>query len=412
MNEHNYGESLNEFKNEPRRTIHSFHRYFGKLIPGIPAFAIETFTKPGAVVLDPFSGSGTSMVEARERGRAGIGIDVNPLASFVAKVKTTPIDESKLKSALSDLIGNYALSQKNIDTEEPYVVNLDHWFREEVKKELLTLRNLIRAIPDRDIRDFYLAVFSAFIRGVSNADPQHVFPGYSKRMRALDEAGRTIDVEKAFIRAAKKRIQQNALLSKDGLPVKLINGDLRTAKLKEKSIDLVVTNPPYISSIRYLETMKIEMGWLDFLVSQNQYLELDKTVIGTERFYKEDLNEIERTGYDEIDRQIELLELTNKKMAKTVAKYFIDMDGVFAKLGALVKPSGHLVIKISDSKVRTELIATHKHFIEICERYGFKLIEDIIDEFDPNSRSLLTARNTYSGIMTFDHVLILQKNVQ
>jgi methylase of polypeptide subunit release factors len=118
-----------------------------------------------------------------------------------------------------------------------------------------------------------------------------------------------------------------------GLPVKLINGDLRTAKLKEKSIDLVVTNPPYISSIRYLETMKIEMGWLDFLVSQNQYLELDKTVIGTERFYKEDLNEIERTGYDEIDRQIELLELTNKKMAKTVAKYFIDMDGVFATFG-------------------------------------------------------------------------------
>ena len=137
--------------------------------------------------------------------------------------------------------------------------------------------------------------FSAFIRGVSNADPQHVFPGYSKRMRALDEAGRTIDVEKAFIRAAKKRIQQNSLLSENQLPVKLINGDLRSADLKPNSVDLVVTNPPYISSIRYLETMKIEMGWLDFLDSQSEYLELDKLVIGTERFYKEDLLESENS---------------------------------------------------------------------------------------------------------------------
>jgi DNA modification methylase len=410
MDEGKYAEALNSFKEEPRRPIHSFHRYFGKLIPGIPAFAIETFTKPGQVVLDPFSGSGTSVVEARERGRIGIGVDLNPLASFVAKIKTTPLDESVLKSTLSDLVGALALSSNIEKLEEPYVVNMDHWFRGEIKAELLILRNQIRLINDEAVRNFFLGSFSAFLRGVSNADPQHVFPGYSKRMRALDEAGRIIDLEKAFIRAVKKRIQQVSLLSKDQLPVELINGDLRTAGLKPKSIDLVVTNPPYISSIRYLETMKIEMGWLDFLDSQAQYLDLDKSVIGTERFYKEDLIEIESSGFSEVDAQVDLLRKTNKKMAKTVAKYFIDMNGIFSKLGEIVKPGGHMVIKISDSKVRTEVIATHKHFIEMCEKYGFELLADIIDQFDPNSRSLLTARNTYSGIMTFDHVLIMKKN--
>jgi DNA modification methylase len=410
MDEGKYAEALNSFKEEPRRPIHSFHRYFGKLIPGIPAFAIETFTKPGQVVLDPFSGSGTSVVEARERGRIGIGVDLNPLASFVAKIKTTPLDESVLKSTLSDLVGALALSSNIEKLEEPYVVNMDHWFRGEIKAELLILRKQIRLINDEAVRNFFLGSFSAFLRGVSNADPQHVFPGYSKRMRALDEAGRIIDLEKAFIRAVKKRIQQVSLLSKDQLPVELINGDLRTAGLKPKSIDLVVTNPPYISSIRYLETMKIEMGWLDFLDSQAQYLDLDKSVIGTERFYKEDLIEIESSGFSEVDAQVDLLRKTNKKMAKTVAKYFIDMNGIFSKLGEIVKPGGHMVIKISDSKVRTEVIATHKHFIEMCEKYGFELLADIIDQFDPNSRSLLTARNTYSGIMTFDHVLIMKKN--
>jgi DNA modification methylase len=372
MGESNYGESLNEFKKEPRRTIHSFHRYFGKLIPGIPAFAIETFTKPGGVVLDPFSGSGTSVVEARERGRAGIGIDLNPLASFVAKVKTTPIDESKLKTTLSDLVANFSLTSLTEELEDPYVVNLDHWFREEVKSELLILRSLIRSIPEDDVRDFYLAVFSAFIRGVSNADPQHVFPGYSKRMRALDEAGRTIDVEKAFIRAAKKRIQQNSLLSENQLPVKLINGDLRSADLKPNSVDLVVTNPPYISSIRYLETMKIEMGWLDFLDSQLEYLELDKLVIGTERFYKEDLLEIELTGFEEIDKQVALLSSTNKKMAKTVSKYFIDMNGVFAMLARVVKPKGHMVIKISDSKYVLSLLRPISTLLKFARAMGLR----------------------------------------
>ena len=60
---------LQVYKEQPRIPVHSFHRYFGKLIPGIPAFAIDTFTKEGDLVLDPFSGSGTTVVEARERNR-------------------------------------------------------------------------------------------------------------------------------------------------------------------------------------------------------------------------------------------------------------------------------------------------------------------------------------------------------
>jgi len=155
--------------------------------------------------------------------------------------------------------------------------------------------------------------------------------------------------------------------------------------------------------------MKLEMGWLGYSDSQKGYLDLDKSVIGTERFYKAEIEEIGLVGYKKIDNQIQGLRNDNPKMAKTVYEYFKQMEMVIKRVSSLVIPGGHFVIKISDSKVRSELIATHAHFIDICAKNGFKLLVDMIDEFDPNSRSLLTSRNSYSGIMTFDHVMIFQK---
>ena len=406
-----FKKALQVYKDQPRNPVHSFHRYFGKLIPGIPAFAIETFSKEGDFVLDPFSGSGTTVVEANERNRQGVGTDINPLATFVAGVKSSYIAEDKLTKKLNLILDKWKINSKTKFPEEPYVVNIDHWFRPEVKNELLFLKQLIIENTKADQRNFFLATFSAFMRSVSNADPRHVFPGHSKRMRKLDEEGRTIDVKASFIRASKKRIKQINGLNQNALRPILKTGSFNTLELElNKKVDLVVTNPPYISSIRYLETMKIEMGWLGYLTSQKDYLSLDKSVIGTERFYKDELTQIGLVGYSEIDKQIKQLAKVHQKMSKTVFEYFVQMDLVFKKVSNLIKKGGHLVIKISDSKVRSELIATHKHFITICEKYGFELLEDIIDEFDPNSRSLLTARNTYSGIMTFDHVLIFRKS--
>lgn len=412
MSKLDFVESLKVYKESKRLGIHSFHRYFGKLIPGIPAWAIETFTKPGDVVLDPFSGSGTTVVEARERGRVGYGYDINPLSNFIAKIKTTYVDPKELSLLLSEINSNMS-SKNKVTYPDPYVVNIEHWFRPEVKAELLKLQHEISTIKDEKARNFFLGVFSAAMRGVSNADPQHVFPGYSKRMRALDAAGRKIDVMASFNRSAKKRIQQMSELKTRAKKIHLVNGSFTSSSTFDKklvgAVDLVVTNPPYISSIRYLETMKIEMGFLGFLNSQSNYLELDKKVIGTERYYKQDLSIINKTGYKEIDQQVAEIQAVNLKMAKTVSEYFIEMEKVFERLSHYVKKSGHLVIKISDSKVRNQVITTSDHFITMCKKHGFKLIENIIDEFDPNSRSLLTARNSYSGIMTFDHVIVLKK---
>ena len=406
-----FTKQLELFKLADRHPVHSFHRYFGKLIPAIPSFAIAEFTKEGDSVLDPFGGSGTSAVETQISNRVGMAVDINPLAVFITKVKTTYLEPSALNQTLELIIEKWEKTKttKILALKQPYVVNLDHWFRSEVLTSLLLLREVIRGIDDNDVKDFFLGVFSAFIRGVSNADPQHVFPGYSKRMRALDLAGRKIDVKASFVRAAKKRIKQVGLINPTGASIHTFNGSINDLKQKPKSIDLIVTNPPYISSIRYLETMKIEMGWLDFIDSQSQYFTMDRSVIGTERFYKNELELIQKTGNKQLDTQIEALKDEHPKMAKTVFEYFQSMKATFEILSKVHKKNGRMVIKISESKVRSQIIPTHTYFIQTCEELGYTLEADLIDNFDQNSRSLLTARNSYSGLMTYDHILILKR---
>ena len=82
---------------EPVRGLtHGFYKYPARFSPAFARAAIETFTKPGDLVLDPHVGGGTSLVEARRVGARGVGVDISPLAEFVASVKCTVFSEAEL----------------------------------------------------------------------------------------------------------------------------------------------------------------------------------------------------------------------------------------------------------------------------------------------------------------------------
>lgn len=80
---------------------HNFYRYPARFSPHFARAAILAFTNRGDTVFDPFMGGGTTLVEASALGRSGVGTDINPLAVFVARVKTTPLSESDLLSVRS-----------------------------------------------------------------------------------------------------------------------------------------------------------------------------------------------------------------------------------------------------------------------------------------------------------------------
>lgn len=421
-----YKKVLDKVKEEKRADIHSFHRYFGKLIPAIPRAYIELFTKKGDTVGDLFSGSGTVAVESKLLERNFVGCEINPLSAFISNVKTRSYDVDILNEFNKQIEINLydAEYTKNLKKGKiPFCVNLDHWFRKEVIDDLLIIRATTNDVVNSSklkksekqlYIEFYDAVISSIIRNVSNADPRHVFPGISKRIRALEAEGKiNKDAKKSFINAIKKRTKyfidyQNL----SDTNIKIINGDSVNDKFTKykNSVDLFVTNPPYISSVRYIETMKLEMYWLEYLKNQAEYSSLAKIMVGNDKVAKKDIDDKLLTPYPEINEKIQELREIDSKNAYIVAKYFIDMEKVIKNMHLMLKDKGKVVVKISESKVKKIKIDTGKFLTLIAENNGFKLVDVFLDEINENSRSLTTARNTYSDIILNDNIIIWEKN--
>ena len=418
----NYQKLLESEKELTRAGMHSFHRYYGKLIPAIPAAFIKEFTKPGDLVFDPFSGSGTNAVESLINNRNFYGFEINPLSVSIATAKTRKLNPSLIANFNNELMELIKNNDYPFDPENdlPYLLNRDHWFKDFVQKDLVIIvkaindlfTNHIDDFPEKnDYKLFYLMTVSAIIRNVSNCDTRHVFPGISKRMRALEAEGKIhIDVIASFERAIKKRALYYADYKGD-TSATIILADSTTADLSSIAgkVDLIVTNPPYISSVRYIETMKIEMYWMEYIQNSDEYNSLAHKMLGNDKLKKAEYEELEYTSYDEINDVINMMKDIDQKSAKIIGTFFNQIEKVIEKMSIVLKSGGKAVIKISDSKMKKQKIETGYFMSLIAQNYGFKLVDVFLDEINNNSRSLTTARNTYSDIITHDYIIIWEK---
>src|SRR3989344_4426845 len=151
-------------KADTKEFTHGCHTYPAMMIPQIARRLIYLYGKNAKTLLDPFCGSGTSLVEAslNPHIKEAFGFDLNPLAVLIAKVKTTPISPEELGKNLNRILG---AKEHN---EIPSFKNIEFWFKPEVTEKLATLKTAINKIKDENIKDFFLVVFSETIRNVSN----------------------------------------------------------------------------------------------------------------------------------------------------------------------------------------------------------------------------------------------------
>lgn len=124
---------------------HYIHYYPGKIFPYIPIFllSLDELCPPKGIVLDPFSGSGTILLESiinPVHKRNAWGVEINPLGRLISKVKTTPLDV-EFTSNISKQIFHYNGSlPNNISLPVPEFKNINIWFSEKAIKELARLR--------------------------------------------------------------------------------------------------------------------------------------------------------------------------------------------------------------------------------------------------------------------------------
>ena len=140
-----------------KKEIHSIGGHPARFIPEIPRWALKNFSIPGDIVLDPFCGSGTTLIEARKLGCSVIGIDNNPVARLISSVKTRNISKIDAEKTLQIILVQVK-SEIGNDVELPYVTNREFWFDPPVSQSLTKIRNSITSI-EKSIKGSTLTPF-------------------------------------------------------------------------------------------------------------------------------------------------------------------------------------------------------------------------------------------------------------
>jgi site-specific DNA-methyltransferase (cytosine-N4-specific) len=237
-----------------RSSIHSIHPYPAKFIPEIPKAIISEFPPPeGSVVLDPFCGSGTSLVEARNAGFDAVGIDLNPIACLISRVKTTTCPEL-LGLAAARCRDKAAALNGTIPDDIP---NLNHWFEPHVSEAVSSLIHAIRSESPQDCLDALELALSSILVRVSNQDSDTRYAAVRKQITAkqvldlfCEAAGR---IETA-LRSCPKSTHRAEVVESDILQVK--------PEMVGRRVGLVVTSPPYPNAYEYWLYHKYRMWWL------------------------------------------------------------------------------------------------------------------------------------------------------
>jgi site-specific DNA-methyltransferase (cytosine-N4-specific) len=303
------GSDWNFAESSTRELTHGIHRYSGKFIPQIARQAIELLTEKGETILDPFCGSGTTLLEAGICGRKAIGTDLNPLAVLVSNVKCTPIPRIELDKLLRSFEEDLAyasapsmplfaaLEEDNASVfaackDDPRMEDewFTKWFDHEGLIKLIYIRQLISRQKGVCQKNLALVAFSDILRRCSHAASGYPNVMYDKRRRPRP------DPIPLFLAKLRETVAAISTLNEVCIE-ETVTAELKAAQqtgLEPNSIDAVITHPPYIGSIPYAEYCAISLKWLG-----HDPKDLDKSLTGGQRQSKLVLERF-LAGYEEM----------------------------------------------------------------------------------------------------------------
>lgn len=383
---------------DTKYSTHGFHSYPAMMIPQIARRLIKEYSKENNIILDPFCGSGTVLVESKILGRNSYGIDINPLALLLSKVKTTPINPETLETEFNELITKIEEDIRDLnfrlkDVETPRFFNIDYWFKPNVIKELTIIKNCINQINNKDIRDLFLVPFSETVRVVSNTKT-----GEFKLIRIPED--RLSKYNPRTLLTFKEKAQTNIERMKEfyeeynsNVWVKILDEDTRKkTSIPSKSINLVVTSPPYGDSrttVAYGQFSRLSLQWLGLDGEKSK--SIDKKSLGG--IPTKNLNH--SLNSEALNQVIEKIKKEDEKRVKDVLSFYIDLNDCMKEIDRVMEDNGHICMVVGNRTVKKVQIPTDEIIIELGAELGFKHIKTIVRSI-PNKR--MPSKNAPSNI--------------
>lgn len=366
---------------------HALHPYPAKFIPQIPNALIQELSSVGDTVLDPFCGSGTTLVEALLLRRHAVGVDANPLACLITRAKTARVDAEDLAqlAGLEERVSKAAagISEGTLPLfSDPGAAALAHvtpefegitfWFEPFVVDELTTIRTMCLELSRDVARDAALAAFSSIVVAVSRQDSDTRYVRREKRINP----GETLQ---RFARALAMTITKKTELS-EMVEARFSTRVHHANTLDEPDVgqvDLVVTSPPYPNAYSYHLYHRTRMLWLG--MDQPTFKRVE---IGSHRKYSS-------KGRDAADAETFRAEL--KRLMGWLARH--------------LKVGGFACFVIGDSRIKGEVIRNDLMLQEVSIELGYKVEANIARRLHDGKKSF----NPVIGRVKEEHIVILRR---
>jgi hypothetical protein len=271
---------------ERTKHVHRLHPYLGKFIPQLVETLLARYVPAGGRVLDPFAGSGTTLVQALESGRDATGADVAAFNCLLMGVKTARYNEFVLETELRDALARFPGVTQSCEGLSPVRGYIGRWFAPRAARDLLAFRSLIDDYEHADVLRVVLARAARSARLTPHFDldfpraPQAGPYWCHKHRRECRPVERAEHFIRRYTLDTLARIKQFARLRPRRTAAAVMHGDARELGLGGP-FDGVVTSPPYPGLIDYHEQHRYAYELLE--LDDRRDLELGAAARGTSR---------------------------------------------------------------------------------------------------------------------------------
>ena len=423
--------SFARYRNELRFT-HYLFRFPAKFHPPAIRCLIDRYTKPGDIILDPFCGSGTLLVEALVSGRHAFGVDIDPVATFISRVKSRPISPDLLERRFATLLSSLrAMRRSDADYDRlvhddlsasaisrwrnalaiPAIPNIDHWFRSYVTLDLAKLkRAILEQAFESEATKFFLACFASIIRNASNADPVPVSSlEVTAHMRRLDKLGRRIDPFALFESRVKREVKGMRQLWDNAkeVTIRVARGDATALRstLAIDDVDVVITSPPYNTAVDYYRRHMLEMYWLGFVRSHEDRLALSQRYLGRARVRETNRRLKREYKSNYVNRLIAHARRISSVRENAVRHYCASMQQGLDQTADSLKRRGRAVFVVGNAKWNGKKVHATRLLIELAKD-RFNVEESL--SYASQNRYMSYSRNNGADVNR-EHVVVLRK---
>lgn len=391
--------------------IHKISAYPATMVPDMQNELIKLIKsedKSVQNILDPFHGSGVTLVEGMKNDLTPIGIDINPLANLITLVKLQGVSKNQIKLSNNRIIK--LLRKESFEFEIHDFYNINKWYREDFIETFSKIRAAIQKERYKNIRQYYWVCLINILKKYSNTRSS-TFKLHVKTQEDIDLMSN--DIIEDFIKNIEKSyvfLPSFVQYNKKGLYIGKAEEIL--SEFADGTVDLICTSPPYgdnSTTVTYGQYSMLPLYWID----KSDLGKFDKQLIANYSSIDSNSlggNQRVRSNFQSSVLNDFLSRIDAKKQNK-VKNFVLDYLNVMTELVRVLKVGKYIVLTLGDRRVDNRVVPLSTITTEYLESNGF-ILEKAITRNIPKKRMPRKVSKVGGGSvesMNQEHVLILKK---